>query len=162
MTLDEIPNDITKKTPACFEPTIDYVVVKIPKWQFEKFAGCRSHAGHADEVGGRSDGDWPHVQGSADERVFGRWNRAAMARAADDPVLLSEKLATPRPDRIHWTACTHSNAGLPVDEVCELTKIDPWFMHQIEEISLTIDRQLRATIETCLEDLLREVEALSD
>ena len=38
-TLDEIPNDITRKTPACFEPTIDYVVVKIPKWQFEKFPG---------------------------------------------------------------------------------------------------------------------------
>ena len=39
-TLDEIPNDITRKTPACFEPTLDYVVVKIPKWQFEKFPGA--------------------------------------------------------------------------------------------------------------------------
>ncbi len=45
MTLDEIPNDITKKTPSCFEPTIDYVVVKIPKWQFEKFAGADSTLG---------------------------------------------------------------------------------------------------------------------
>src|ERR1035437_350139 len=45
MTLDEIPNDITKKTPACFEPTIDYVVVKIPKWQFEKFPGADSTLG---------------------------------------------------------------------------------------------------------------------
>ena len=45
MTLDEIPNDITKQTPACFEPTIDYVVVKIPKWQFEKFPGADSTLG---------------------------------------------------------------------------------------------------------------------
>ena len=45
MTLDEIPNDITQKTPACFEPTIDYVVVKIPKWQFEKFPGADSTLG---------------------------------------------------------------------------------------------------------------------
>ena len=65
MTLDEIPNDITKKTPACFEPTIDYVVVKIPKWQFEKFPGADTHARHADEIGRRSDGHRPHVQRSA-------------------------------------------------------------------------------------------------
>ena len=45
MSLDEIPNDITKKTPACFEPTIDYVVVMIPKWQFEKFPGADSTLG---------------------------------------------------------------------------------------------------------------------
>ena len=45
MTLDEIPNDITKKTPSCFEPTIDYVVVKIPKWQFEKFPGADTTLG---------------------------------------------------------------------------------------------------------------------
>ena len=45
MTLDEIPNDITQKTPACFEPTIDYVVVKIPKWQFEKFPGADTTLG---------------------------------------------------------------------------------------------------------------------
>ena len=66
-TLDEIPNDITRKTPACFEPTLDYVVVKIPKWQFEKFPGADENLGAADEVGGRSDGDRAHLQGSADE-----------------------------------------------------------------------------------------------
>ena len=44
-TLDEIPNDITRKTPACFEPTLDYVVVKIPKWQFEKFPGADEDLG---------------------------------------------------------------------------------------------------------------------
>ena len=66
-TLDEIPNDITKKTPSCFEPTIDYVVAKIPKWAQEKFPGLRPHPGAADEVGGRSHGDRAHLQGSLDE-----------------------------------------------------------------------------------------------
>src|SRR5579872_6032205 len=61
--LDEIPNDITRLTPASFEPTIDYVVVKIPRWNFEKFP----QADDADEVGWRGDGDRPHVQGSVHE-----------------------------------------------------------------------------------------------
>src|SRR5208283_2593025 len=54
MSLDEIPNDITKKTPACFEPTIDYVVVKIPKWQFEKFAGAEHAVARARRSAGLS------------------------------------------------------------------------------------------------------------
>ena len=66
--LDEIRNDITRKTPACFEPTIDYVVAKIPKWAFEKFPGADTDAGHADEIGRRSDGHRPHLQRSAGER----------------------------------------------------------------------------------------------
>ena len=66
-TLDEIPNDITRKTPACFEPTLDYVVVKIPKWQFEKFPGADDTLGPADEVRRRSHGHRPHLQRSADE-----------------------------------------------------------------------------------------------
>ena len=74
-TLDEIPNDITRKTPACFEPTIDYVVVKIPKWQFEKFPGADETLGPADEVRGRGDGHWPHLQGSADEGLALAGNR---------------------------------------------------------------------------------------
>ena len=63
--LDEIANDITRQTPACFEPTIDYVVVKIPKWAFEKVPRGRHRAGHPDEVRGRGDGHRAHVQGSA-------------------------------------------------------------------------------------------------
>ncbi len=60
--LEEIPNDITRLTPACFEPTIDYVVVKWPRFAFEKFPGAESDALHAHEVGGRGDGDRAHVR----------------------------------------------------------------------------------------------------
>ncbi len=68
-TLDEIPNDITRKTPACFEPTIDYVVTKIPKWQFEKFAGANDVLGPADEIRGRGNGNRAHLQRITDEGV---------------------------------------------------------------------------------------------
>ena len=60
-TLDEIANDITGQTQAAFEPSLDYVVVKIPRWAFEKFPGVDRHARPADEVGGRGDGAGPHL-----------------------------------------------------------------------------------------------------
>ena len=68
-TLDEIPNDLTKTTPASFEPTLDYVVVKFPRFAFEKFPGADTTLGHADEVGRRGDGDRPHVPGGVLEGV---------------------------------------------------------------------------------------------
>ena len=66
-TLDEIPNDITRMTPASFEPTIDYVVTKVPRWAFEKLPGTLGSARNADAVGGRGDGHRPHVRRVAAE-----------------------------------------------------------------------------------------------
>ena len=63
--LEEIRNDITRETPACFEPTIDYVVVKVPRFAFEKFPTADSDAEHADEIGRRGDGHRSHIQGVA-------------------------------------------------------------------------------------------------
>ena len=68
-TLDELPNDITKTTPASFEPVLDYVVVKIPRFAFEKFPTADPAAHHPDEVGGRGHGHRPHLQGSAAEGI---------------------------------------------------------------------------------------------
>ena len=76
MTLDEIPNDITRKTPSCFEPSIDYVVAKIPKLQFEKFPGSDTTLTTQMKSGGRSNGHRPHVSGSRSARRFVRSNRA--------------------------------------------------------------------------------------
>ncbi len=160
MSLDEIPNDITKKTPACFEPTIDYVVVKIPKWQFEKFAGADTTLG-------------TQMKSVGEVMAIGRTFKEALQKGirslepstpwrapAEAPgSLLREKLATPRPDRIHWimTAVEH---GLPAEEICELTKIDPWFIHQIEEINVANRRAAAVTVETASKDLLREVKRI--
>jgi carbamoyl-phosphate synthase large subunit len=157
MSLDEIPNDITKKTPASFEPTIDYVVVKIPKWQFEKFPGADSTLG-------------TQMKSVGEVMAIGRTFKEALQKGirslepstpwrapAETPdSLLREKLATPRPNRIHWIL-TAVERGLPTREICELTKIDPWFIHQIEEIIQVNRRAAAVTVETASKDLLKEV-----
>src|SRR5277367_6711316 len=156
MTLDEIPNDITQKTPACFEPTIDYVVVKIPKWQFEKFPGADSTLG-------------TQMKSVGEVMAIGRTFKEALQKGVRSlepstpwraPLetpdsLLREKLATPRPDRIHWIL-TAVERGLPSEEICDLTKIDPWFIHQIEELTAMNRRAASVTVETASKDLLRE------
>src|SRR6266576_1139769 len=156
-TLDEIPNDITRKTPACFEPTIDYVVVKIPKWQFEKFPGADSTLG-------------TQMKSVGEVMAIGRTFKEALQKAirslepsapwrapAETPdSLLREKLATPRPDRIYWLL-TAMERGLHAEEICELTKIDPWFIHQIEELTAMNRRAASVTVETASKDLLHEV-----
>jgi len=156
MTLDEIPNDITRKTPSCFEPTIDYVVVKIPKWQFEKFPGADSALS-------------TQMKSVGEVMAIGRTFKEALQKGirslephtpwrapADTPVsLLREKLSTPRPDRIHWLF-TALERGLAASEVCQLTRIDPWFIHQIEEIVALNHRVSGVTVGTASAELLRE------
>src|ERR1700692_519342 len=157
MTLDEIPNDITKKTPACFEPTIDYVVVKIPKWQFEKFPGADTtlgtqmkSVGEVMPIGRTFKEAWQKEIRSLEPHTPWR------APAETPESLLREKLATPRADRIHWLM-TAVERGLPATEICELTKIDPWFIQQLEEINAMNRRAASVTVETASRDLLREV-----
>jgi carbamoyl-phosphate synthase large subunit len=156
MTLDEIPNDITKKTPSCFEPSIDYVVVKIPKWQFEKFPGSDSSLG-------------VQMKSVGEVMAIGRTFKEALQkgirslephtpwRAPDDvpSSLLREKLASPRPERIHWIF-TALRQRMPVAEICGLTKMDPWFIHQISEIIALERRLAEFTVETCPPALLRD------
>jgi carbamoyl-phosphate synthase large subunit len=157
MTLDEIPNDITQKTPACFEPTIDYVVVKIPKWQFEKFPGADSTLGTQMKSVGEVMAIGRTFKESLQKAIRSLEPSTPWRAPAETPdSLLREKLATPRPDRIHWLL-TAVERGLPAAEICELTKIDPWFIHQIEEINQVNRRAASVTVETASKDLLREV-----
>src|SRR6202167_258250 len=134
-TLDEIPNDITRKTPACFEPTIDYVVVKIPKWQFEKFPG-------ADDTLG------PQMKSVGEVMAMGRTFKEALMKAGRAletgkkpgakilaPRRLTQMLVTPRPERLGYIRFAFER-GLSVREVARLTKMDPWFLHQIREITV--------------------------
>ncbi len=133
-TLDEIQNDITKATPACFEPTIDYVVVKIPKWQFEKFP-------NADDVLG------PQMKSVGEVMAIGRTFKEAMMKAvrsletgkkatADDiePRRLTQRLVTPHPDRLAYIRYAFER-GMTVREVARMTSMDPWFLHQIKQIT---------------------------
>jgi carbamoyl-phosphate synthase large subunit len=155
-TLDEIPNDITKKTPSCFEPTIDYVVVKIPKFQFEKFPGADTSLG-------------TQMQSVGEVMAIGRTFKEALQKGirslephtpwhapSDTPAsLLREKIATARPDRIHWLMVAIER-GLADKEICELTKIDPWFIAQMREIIDVNRRAAHVSLDTVTPELLRE------
>jgi len=156
MTLDEINNDITRKTPACFEPTIDYVVTKIPKWQFEKFPGSDTALG-------------TQMKSVGEVMAIGRTFKESMMKAIrslephirwqapeDTPVpMLRERLTTPRPDRIHWLL-TALARGTNVDEIYGLTRIDPWFLRQMEQI-VALEREISEhTIASCPPELLHE------
>jgi carbamoyl-phosphate synthase large subunit len=133
-TLDEITNDITRKTPACFEPTLDYVVVKIPKWQFEKFPG-------ADESLG------PQMKSVGEVMAIGRTFKQALLKGVRsletgkrigsekiEPRILTKRLVTPHPERLQYVRYALSQ-GMTVREIAMMTNIDPWFLHQLKEIS---------------------------
>src|SRR5579883_1545575 len=132
-TLDEIRNDITKKTPACFEPTLDYVVVKIPKWQFEKFPGADPTLGtQMKSVGevmaiGRTfkEALWKGIRSLETGKAFGS--------EKFDKNLITSKLITPTPDRLNYVRFALAN-GYSVQQVQELTSIDAWFLEQIKEV----------------------------
>src|SRR5208282_5947212 len=135
MTLDEIQNDITRKTPACFEPTIDYVVVKIPKFQFEKFAGADTMLGTQMKSVGEVMAIGSTFKEALQKGIRSLEPHTPWRAPADTPAsLLREKLATPRPDRIHWLMVAIER-GLGAEEIAALTKIDPWFLRQLEEIA---------------------------
>ncbi len=145
--LDEIPNDITKKTPACFEPTIDYVVVKIPRWQFEKFPGSESVLG----TQMKSVGEVMAI-GRTFKQALGKGMRSletGKSSAADvyDRDLIPNKLITPNPDRLAYIRFAFE-CGYTVEQVREHTSIDPWFLEQVRE-AVAYERELAAeTIET--------------
>ncbi len=140
-TLNEIPNDITKKTPACFEPTIDYVVTKIPKWAFEKFP-------ETDPVLGTQ------MKSVGEVMAIGRTFKESFMKALRsletgkkigseklDFERVKERLITPNPDRLTYLRYAFE-LGYSVEEVQELTRIDRWFLSQLEEIA-RMGQQLR-------------------
>jgi carbamoyl-phosphate synthase large subunit len=137
-TLDEIPNDITKKTPASFEPTIDYVVTKIPRFAFEKFPGSTptlttqmKSVGEAMAIGRTFQESFQKAVRSLETGRAG-WG---CDRAEKLPSLeqIRAGLRTPNPERI-FTVHHALQMGMTVEEVYELTAIDPWFLDKLNEL----------------------------
>jgi carbamoyl-phosphate synthase large subunit len=158
-TLDEIPNDITRKTPACFEPTIDYVVVKIPKWQFEKFPG-------ADDTLG------PQMKSVGEVMAMGRTFKEALMKAwraletgkktgaeVLEPRRLTQMLVTPKPERLSYIRFAFER-GMSVREVARLTGMDPWFLYQLREITLEQMEISKTSPETIPTEQLRRLKRL--
>ncbi len=132
-TLDEIPNDITQKTPASFEPTIDYVVVKIPKWAFEKFPGVDPTLG----TQMKSVGEVMAI-GRTFKEAFLKGIRSLEQRGLPrltniDDETLRRKLIIPNSERLYCLQLAFER-GWTVDELYELTHIDPWFLTQLRQI----------------------------
>ena len=132
-TLDEIPNDITRKTPASFEPTIDYVVAKIPKWDFEKFR-------EAEDVLGtqmKSVGEVMAIGRTFKEALF----KGLRSLEAVKPLRLEDisddelqrKLARPNSHRFSYITYALQH-DWPISEIYRLSKIDPWFLDQLKQV----------------------------
>ncbi len=146
--LDEIPNDITRLTPASFEPTIDYVVVKIPRWAFEKFPQAdRTLTTQMKSVGevmaiGRTFKE-AFLKGVRSLEL-GREGRLFLQPAADeeDDATLQKRLVIPT-DRRMWAVFRALDRGWTVAQLHEVTNIDPWFLTQFEEIA-ELARAVRA------------------
>jgi carbamoyl-phosphate synthase large subunit len=154
-TLDEIPNDITRETPACFEPTIDYVVTKIPRFTFEKFPAARDVLG-------------PQMKSVGEAMAIGRTFKESLQKAMRsleigshgfeptsvdlrDRDALKARLAVASADRL-WVIGDAFRAGLSVEEVYEATRVDPWFLRNVEEIIAFESRVLRPGLLTLTDD----------
>ncbi|MCB8779207.1 carbamoyl-phosphate synthase large subunit [Planktothrix agardhii 1029] len=147
-TLDEINNDITKKTPASFEPTIDYVVTKIPRFAFEKFPGSEpvlttqmKSVGEAMAIGGTFCESFQKALRSLETGLAG-WgcDRSEKLSSLDH---IRSGLRTPNPERI-LTVRNAMLLGMTVEEIYELTGIDPWFLDKMQEI-LETEKFLKRT-----------------
>src|SRR6202790_1331524 len=132
--LDEIKNDITKVTPACFEPTLDYVVVKIPRWQFEKFPGAEPVLG----TQMKSVGEVMAI-GRTFKQALGKGMRSLETGKADGATkyqteLIEARLITPNPDRLGYIRFAFER-GYTVEQIHEFTAMDPWFLKQLREMT---------------------------
>jgi len=150
--LDEIKNDITRKTPACFEPTIDYVVVKIPKWQFEKFPGAEPVLTTQMKSVGEVMAIGRTFKQALNKALRGLETGKSSAFTNLDPRLIAQRLITPNPERIHYLRFAFEK-GYTVDEIFELTQIDPWFLTQVRD-AITFENSLQ---ETTLDSITGEV-----
>ncbi len=132
-TLDEIPNDITQKTPASFEPSIDYVVVKIPKWNFEKFPGAEAILGTQMKSVGEV-----MALGSTFKHAFMKALHSlefdkSLSQFRVIPEHLYRELRHPGPNRLAYLRYALLN-GMSIDELYEITAIDKWFLRHLFEL----------------------------
>ena len=147
-TLDELQNDITKKTPACFEPTIDYVVTKIPRFAFEKFPGSEAilttqmkSVGEAMAIGRTFNESFQKALRSLETGRAG-WG-CDKAEKLPSGEQIRAQLRTPNPERI-FSVRHAMQLGMSNEEIYELTAIDPWFLDKLKEL-LEIEKFLKRT-----------------
>src|SRR4051812_21337613 len=162
-TLDEISNDITKKTPASFEPTIDYVVAKIPKWNFEKFRDTEDVLG----TQMKSVGEVMAIGRTFKEALFKGLRSLESVKPlrlqgiSDDE--LQRKLARPNSQRFSYITYALQH-GWTIPEIYRLSRIDPWFLEQLQDVMRIQDRIEDRKLEDVPAEVVRAAKeaALSD
>ena len=154
-TLDEITNDITRETPACFEPTIDYVVTKIPRFTFEKFPAANAvlttqmkSVGEVMAIGRTFKESFQKALRSLeigvcglDSRLFDLSAETRRSLTEKEHGLLLEKLKTPNAERV-WYLGDALRSGMSVEEVFRHTAFDPWFVNNMRQI-IEMEEELR-------------------
>ncbi len=159
-SLDEIPNDITRKTPASFEPTIDYCVVKIPKWAFEKFPASDATLG----VQMKSVGEAMAI-GRTFKEAFQKGLRSLEVRGGfrvpddTDDTELRRRLVVPSAERMYFVLHALTK-NYSIDEVYSLTKIDRWFLDNLSEIIETERELASKSLGTISNEELRQAKRM--
>ena len=156
-TLDEIKNDITRETPACFEPTIDYCVVKVPRFTFEKFPQAdetlttrMKSVGEAMAIGRTFKEALQKALRSLEIKRFGLCGDGADKQI--DPETLRLRLSIPNAERIFYLAQAFQD-GMSIDEAFELTKIDKWFLRNVQQIVSQSQRLGSARVSRAVADV---------
>jgi carbamoyl-phosphate synthase large subunit len=149
-SLDELQNDITRETPASFEPTIDYVVTKIPRFTFEKFPGADNtltsamkSVGEAMAIGRTFKESFQKALRSLEIGAKGFVGPDAFHKKIDDVQRVREGISVPRAERVFWLRQGFLN-GMTCEEIFDLCAIDPWFLEQLRQL-VEIENALRAT-----------------
>ncbi|HKA34151.1 MAG TPA: carbamoyl-phosphate synthase large subunit, partial [Candidatus Binatia bacterium] len=160
-TLDEIRNDITRETPACFEPTIDYVVTKIPRFTFEKFPQAKDiltpqmkSVGEVMAIGRTFKESLQKGMRSLEIGSYGFEEKIQGTGDREENLkLVRDKLRVPNAERL-WYLGDAFRLGLSVDEIHDLSKIDPWFLEHVRQI-IEAETEIKDTGEPTPEFLLR-------
>jgi len=161
-TLDEIPNDITGETLACFEPSIDYCVVKIPRWTFEKFPEAQDVLSTAMKSVGETMAIGRTFKEALQKGIRSlEIGRAGFGGDGKDPLPgsvtgneLEYKLSTPNSQRLFYLKYAIEH-GMPITMIYEMTHIDPWFLNQMKQI-VDLEKQIKLAGKDLPQDLLEK------
>ena len=165
-TLDEIPNDITRETPACFEPTIDYVVTKIPRFTFEKFPQAKDiltpqmkSVGEVMAIGRTFK---ESLQKGMRSLEIGSYGFEEKIIGGGDPEqnlkLVRDKLHVPNAERL-WYLGDAFRLGMSIDEIYDLSKIDPWFLDHVRQI-IAAEEEIKTAGGEIAPDALRRLKQM--
>ncbi len=164
LVLDEIPNDVTRETPASFEPALDYIITKIPRWPFDKFRDAEKNLGTQMKSTGEVMAIGRTFEESLQKAIrsldIRRYGLCGDGRKIEDNIeLIKENLKTATDKRIFYL-CDALKKGMSIEEINQITGISPWFLHKIQNIIRFEEKIKEHTIKDIETTTLREAKRL--